>query len=342
MPFSKFLHSGRNESTARAGAAYTSRAMPAKTRNLILINRPYAQEPRDFVEIAERMAVLAPEIDVRVVDAGAGEASLPAELWQRPTLSVCMTLPGRFRPPRGRLYHGFPVPKFEQMRKFAEAGLPVPRTAVYALGRRLDPAVWGSHVIVKPTAVRAMSNGDAVFLMRTERVAERAPVAFPPGHAAHEAPLLVQQFIDTGDHPWSYRVLTLFGAPIMSMIYRAKGPRPQLGVPDEELLRASFASNVDPHFTCTLDADPEVLAFARRAAEAMPRIPLQGLDIIREERTGRLYILEANPGGNTWHFSSKLAEEGRKEVSREERMAQFDAWGVAAQVLAERTLREAG
>ena len=54
-----------------------------------------------------------------------------------------------------------------------------------------------------------------------------------------------------------------------------------------------------------------------------------------------LYVLEANPGGNTWHFSSKLAEEGRKEISREQRIEQMDAWGVAARVLAERTRAEA-
>lgn len=315
--------------------------MTGTTHTLILVNRPGAQDARDFIEIAERMAALAPEIGVHVVPAKADAAAMPAQLWQHPTLTVSMTLPEAFRPRRGPLYHGFPVSKFEQMRKFAAAGLPIPTTLVYRFGWPLKPAVWGPHVILKPTAVRAMSNGDAVFLMRTERVAELAPVVFPPGHAAREAPLLVQKFIDTGEHPWSYRVLTLFGEPIMSMVYRAKNPRPPLDVPDEELMRASFASNVDPHFTCTLEAEPEVLDFARRASMAMPRIPLQGMDIVRERTTGELYMLEVNPGGNTWHFSSKLAEEGRKEVSREERIAQFDAWGVAARVLAERVFAEA-
>jgi len=314
--------------------------MTGTTHSLILVNRPGAQDVQDFIEIAERMAAIAPRIGVHIVDAAGNASALPREVWERPALTVSMTLPA-FRPRRGPLYHGFPVPKFEQMRKFAAAGLPIPRTLAYRLGWRLKHTVWGEHVIVKPTAVRAMSNGDAVFVMRTERVADLAPVVFPPGHAAREAPLLVQKLIDTGEHPWSYRVLTLFGEPIMSMIYRAKNPRPPLDVPDEELMRASFASNVDPHFTCTLEAEPEVLDFARRASKAMPRIPLQGMDIIRERTTGDLYMLEVNPGGNTWHFSSKLAEEGRKEVSREERIAQFDAWGVAARVLAERVFAEA-
>jgi hypothetical protein len=29
----------------------------------------------------------------------------------------------------------------------------------------------------------------------------------------------------------------------------------------------------------------------------MPEIPLQGIDIIREAGSGRLFVLEANPGG---------------------------------------------
>jgi hypothetical protein len=303
--------------------------MPGQTHNLILINRPLAQAPQDFEEIAARLGEIAPRIAVHIVHADAGAGALPADIWRRPSFSVCMTAPGLFRPPRGPLYHGFPLPKFRQMQAFAAAGLPVPMTASYRLGAALSPDIWGRHVILKPTAVRAMSNGDAVFLLRTERVAELAPLVFPPGHAARAAPLLVQQFIDTGDHPRSYRVLTLFGEPVMSMIYRAKNPRPPLDASDGELMRGSFASNVDPQFTCTLDAEPEVMDFARRAARALPKIPLQGLDIVRERTTGHLYLLEANPGGNTWHFSSKIAEEGRKEVSRAERMAQL-AGSVAA------------
>ena len=315
--------------------------MAAATHNLILVNRPLAQAPKDFNAIAARMAALAPEIAVHLVHADTEAATLPVSLWEKPVLAVSMLPPGRFRPLRGRFLHGAHIPKFEQMRRFADAGVAVPVTALYAPGRQLRPERWGRHVIVKPTAIRAMSNGDAVFLMRTERAAELSLRVFPEGHAARAAPLLVQQFIDTGDYPESYRVLTLFGAPIHAMRYRAWYPRPPLDAPDEKLLEGPVASNADPHFSCMLDAAPEVLAFARRAAAAMPEVPLQGLDIIRERTTGRLYALEANPGGNTWHFSSKLAEQGRREVSGAERIAQFGAWDVAARVLAERTLSDA-
>ncbi|MBI1261561.1 MAG: hypothetical protein GC184_07530 [Rhizobiales bacterium] len=315
--------------------------MAEKLYNLILINRPVAQATQDFMEIGKEIERIAPEIQVIVVHADFDPAKVPEQFWTRPTLTVSFTLPGKFRPRRGKIYHGYPVPKFEQMKKFAAAGIPMPKTLSYPWGRQLKKEVWGDHVILKATALDAMSNGDTAFLMRTERVHELAGVVFPDGHPARKAPLLVQQFIDTGEYPSSYRVLTLFGEPILSMIYKMNYPRPPLDASDEEMIQGTIASNRPPHYTHLLQADPEVLEFARRASSAMPRIPLQGMDFIREEKTGKLYILEVNPGGNTWHFSSQMSEEGRREISREQRMAQFDAWKVVARVLASRVRNEA-
>lgn len=315
--------------------------MPDTERQLILVNHPMGQDARDFEEIEERIAVIAPEIRVAIVRAASCEDELPDEVWQRPVLTVSMMWSQRFRPKRGAFYQGLPVPKFIQMERFAAAGLRIPVTARYALGRELDPARWGSHVALKTAVPAASSKGDAVFVLPARRVAALAPLLFPPEHKGRAA-LLVQQFIDTGETPESLRVLTLFGEPLLAMLYRAHEKRPPLDAPEEVLLRGPFASNVDPHFSCMLiEHADEVLAFARRAARALPRIPLLGLDIVREVGTRHLYVLEANPGGNTWHFSSKLAEEGRKEISREQRIEQMDAWGIAARVLAERTRAEA-
>ncbi len=315
--------------------------MHRATKTLILLNQPGAQDRRDFAEIAARMAGIAPDIRVEIVEMADGKSGLGDTFWRHPTLSVSMLMPRRFRPERGPLYHGLPIPKLVQARKFAAAGISVPATMRYRPGRELDPGFWGEHVILKTAVPHATSQGDAVFLLPTRRIHMLAPDLFPPGHRGRDA-LIVQRFVDTGDYPESYRVLTLFGEPLLAMIYRSKNPRPPLDAPEEELIRGPAASNVDPHFSCMLmEGEDEVLAFARRAAAAMPRIPLQGLDIIRDRASGRLYALEANPGGNTWHFSSKVAEEGRKEISREARIAQMDAWGVAARVLAERTRAEA-
>lgn len=75
--------------------------MAAATHNLILVNRPLAQAPKDFNAIAARMAALAPEIAVHLVHADTEAATLPVSLWEKPVLAVSMLPPGRFRPCAG-------------------------------------------------------------------------------------------------------------------------------------------------------------------------------------------------------------------------------------------------
>jgi predicted ATP-grasp superfamily ATP-dependent carboligase len=192
---------------------------------------------------------------------------------------------------------------------------------------------------MKPTRHDLMSRGDQVFLMRTERVAELAEKIYPSGHPARDKPVVVQRFIDTGEYPESYRVLTLFGETLYCMRYRQSQRRVSLKGSDRELLQYSIASTAGGNYVHAMIDDAEVLAFARRAAAVMPAIPLQGIDIIRDARTGALYVLENNSGGNTWHFSSKMSAFGRSKLSREARIEQFGAFDIAAKVLAERTLK---
>jgi len=314
-----------------------------KTHNLILVNHPDGQGRQDFYEIASSIEALEPRIEVHIAqhDLAPEANGLAADVWTRPTLAVAFRSPRVFRPKRGVLYAGFPFNKFVQLKKFHDAGIPVPPTLVYVFGRALERGFWGDYVIMKPSHIGLMSRGRHIHLMRTERVAELAERLFPATHPARSAPILVQRFIDTGIHPANYRVLCLFGEPLLCMEYKLKEPRPSLDAPDEALLNTPIASNTDGLYHHALLAPPEILDFARRVAKVMPEIPLQGIDIIREDGTGRLFVLENNPGGNTWHFSSKISEDGRKEITREQRIAQFGAWDVAARVLAERTLKEA-
>jgi len=317
--------------------------MSNKTHNLILLHHPDGQGRQDFEEITAKIKALAPEIDTHIVlhTARLEQSGLPEEIWTRPTLTVAFRLSEGFRPKRGTMLSGRPINKFEQVKRFHEMGIPVPPTLAYPFGRQLRTDVWGSHVILKPSRMGMPSGARHTYLMRTERVADLAERLFPPQHPARAAPLLVQRFIDTGEHPANYRVLCLLGEPILCMEYKLKEPRPPLDAPDDVLLNAPIASNTDGLYSHELVAPPDVLAFARQVATSMPLIPLQGMDIIREVGTGKFYVLENNPGGNTWHFSSKMSVEGRKEITREQRIAQFGAWDIAARVLAERTLKDA-
>jgi hypothetical protein len=185
-----------------------------------------------------------------------------------------------------------------------------------------------------------MSRGWA-FLMRPHRVAEFANLLFPVGHPARDG-LMVQRFVDTGETPSHYRVLTLFGEPLYCLKFYAPQPRPRLDAPDELLIKGSIATNI-PGVTrkAHTASEVDVLNLARQAYGAIPGIPLQGVDIIREAATGRLFVLEINSGGNTWHFSSRYIARRGRPVPRDELIDQFGAWDASARVLIKMVRRQA-
>jgi hypothetical protein len=59
----------------------------------------------------------------------------------------------------------------------------------------------------------------------------------------------------------------------------------------------------------------EVFALARRCVACFDQAPVLGLDVMLDE-AGKPYLLEANPGGNTWHFSSTIGSQGLKKKRR--------------------------
>jgi hypothetical protein len=313
--------------------------VPEKTRTLIILNHPGWQNRQDFEEIKAKIDELAPEIDVQIVRVDHPAESLDPEVWNRPCLIVSFGPLNPFQPKRGQIFCGKFIPKFEQLVRLNRAGVPVPLSAPLVFGRKLDKRKWGPLVVLKPTTPGFMSHG-AVFLMRTERVDELAPAVFPAGHPVRKLPILVQRFVDTGEVASYYRVLTLFGEPLYCRKGYAAKKRPPLDAPDAVLLKGQIATNAEfgehePAY------DSDVLMLARRAYHAVPNIPLQGVDIIRDATTGQLYVLELNSGGNTWHFSSRFIAQIPTASPREDRIAQFGAWDIAAQVLIRKTQEHA-
>jgi hypothetical protein len=171
------------------------------------------------------------------------------------------------------------------------------------------------------------------------------PMRYPENHALRHSGVLVQSFVDTGRFPTYWRVLTLFGEPLYCVESMCAVERPALDSPDE-VIESAVIEPKHPRAKEKTDdyrkwrsftADPEIMAFARQIYQAFPRLPLQGCDILREEVTGRLYALEINGGGNTWHFSSPIYAKQRALLGGKEVFTrQLDAFAVAARVLAEK------
>ena len=314
------------------------------THSLILAYRPGWQSLDDLNTIARHVRDIEPSIEPHIV-ASTGVAPVTRRIAARlPSLIVSTGRLINFRPLRGKVYQGWPIPKLEELERLAAAGLPVPKTAVLTPNLELDPADWGDFVIVKPTDIATSSHGRGVQLTRTGRVRYIAPDDYPADHPGRLGPMMVQQFIDTGPTITTYRVLTLFGEPLYAQYNVADAARVPLSAPDEEIETSVIALQTAQGRVRELVAEPDVVAMARSCYAALPEIPLQGVDILREHGTGKLYVIEINAGGNTWHFSSRYAAELRQQLGPQyarKRHQQFDAMRTAARVLVEVTEREA-
>jgi hypothetical protein len=311
-------------------------------RNLILVHTPGYQDVEDFQQIGRAVEEMAPDIEVFVASNGIPSSATRRRASKRPTLVFS---PGNlldFRPLRGKIYAGCPIPKLEQIARFKAARLPVPPSAEITPGVVLSEAEFGSHVVVKPGFSEA-SRGRFIKLMRREAVRFQPRESFPEDHPGRYGPMYAERFIETGPYANHHRVLTLFGVPLLAFKTTAKTARASLDSPDEVLATIAVkARRRDGPIERELTSDADILKLASRAYSALPEIALHGVDIIREAVSGKLYVLEVNPGGNTWIFSkgdmtTRLqAALGLKRLSD-----QFDAFRTAAKVLLERTRAEA-
>ena len=310
-------------------------------RHLVLVHTPGDQEVGDFEEIGRKVRALAPDIAVFIASNDVPSSVTRRQAAQRPTLVFSPGNLIRFRPMRGKIYAGHPIPKLEQIARFKAAGVPVPESVEIVPDLVLPEATFGSHVVVKPGHSLA-SMGRNITLMRREAVRFQPRDSYPEDHPGRYGPMYVQRFIDTGPFTYHYRVLTLFGETLLTFRQFSQIARPPLDSPDEVLAAIPVKASRKSGASAELHQDADILALAKQAHAALPEIPWQALDIVRAAGTGKLYVLEANPGGNTWIFSkAQSSARLKKTLGIESLTDQFDAFTTAARVLVERTRREA-
>ena len=258
--------------------------------------------------------------------------------WQRLILAARPTLafsPGSFGRPRffrGTRRHGEQLRKSEEYAVLDNAGIPVPRWLLLTRASTPDLSEFGPYVVMKPDRGY---RGAEVKIRRRGRVRWKRPA----DHHGIESDWIVQEFIYTGRWPVSYRVTTLFGHVIHA--WRAEASRsraPLSGRYDFGL--GGGHSIVSSHRGCTfsLEYEEDILDIARRAAAAMPRIPLLGVDVVRDADTGRLFVLELNSSGYVWHFSSKAGVSIQQDFDLDLE-SQFDGIRKSAMILLSETRR---
>jgi len=314
------------------------RHRPGATRNLVLVHEPYVQDRADLEAIAREVHLQAPDIEVFVASNDTRSSTTRKQAARRPTLVYSPTELRDFQPLRGKIYAGALIPKDVQLRRLSDAGVPVPAFAVLKDDSDFNADHFGPVVMIKGTGIT--SHGQGMQMARTAALSGERWRGHPAMQTAGDAPIIVQQFVDTGEYPSHYRVLTLFGEPIFGFRAVSTVPRPMLNAAPEVLAAGPFmAKHGQRRLVIPVEAD--VLDLASRTFKAIPEVALHGVDIIRESGTGNLFVLEINPGGNTWSFSSKWAKLLQDELNMPDLSRQFDAWKTCARVLVQRTRLEA-
>jgi hypothetical protein len=309
----------------------------AAERNLVLVHTERLQARSDFETIQRLIHDRAPDIEVFIVNNNARNSVTRRDAARRPALIFSPIALRQFQPERGTVYCGRYVGKTNELAMMRQAGISVPETTLIEPQTVLDPAHWGPFVVAKPT--RGMQ-GQGVRLRRTRDVRWVDPMSWPEDDDRHGRDLMAQYFVDTGVRTTHYRVAVALGRCIYSSMSRAKEPRPfALDPAGDTPLDEPIAANVGDR-NISLNFDRDIIAFGESVQRAFPGVAVLGVDVIREEATGRLFALEVNSPGITWHLSSNYGLEMQRNHGLD-LTGQFNALEVVAEVLIERTRAEA-
>jgi hypothetical protein len=288
------------------------------------------------LNVKRRIDQDASDIEARIATNGVRDPV--TRRWQvsRPSLVFSPCSLREYTPKGGTVYAGRGFSKLAQLERLERQGVRVPPTCKLTPGLELDPIHWGDYVVVKP--LRG-SQGRAVRLVPTRELAARHGEITLNGTLE----MVVQPYIDHSEngHPTEYRVLTLFGRVLYSARNSWGMPRPPLAEIASDP-NGIIASN-DKKFgrVRTLADDAEVISLGEQAHAAFPECPVLGVDVVRDSGTGKLYVMEVNPAGDTWHFSSLLTKNSFAASHVRDLYAQFGALDRVAELLIEKTRAEA-
>lgn len=269
--------------------------------NLLIVHTPGEQDIADWQAVAAIVEDKAPDIEVGIADNTM--RNLLLKRWQttRPSLVFSAGILRKFSPAGGKVYAGKRMTKLQEVERFRAAGVATPATAEWEPGGDYPPEVWGERVIVKP--FRGL-RGSGIQLVATADLGRLWAGITEGGRRGY----MIQQFVDTGTRPEHFRIATAFGVPLY-MTRRLAAPAAEGDARSPHDPRWRLVTNTSNDVTMV--QDDEILAFASAAAMAIPEVPVLGMDIVREAATGRLFVLESNPFGQTWHLSSDTHAELR-------------------------------
>jgi glutathione synthase/RimK-type ligase-like ATP-grasp enzyme len=161
---------------------------------------------------------------------------------------------------------------------------------------------------------------------------------FPEKHLIREDSYYVQKFVNTGERPTHYRVYVFLDEILITTQSISKIIIPSSKLNIQDILKISIASNNQKYRDIILFKDKKIAEFALKVFRTFNSLPILGVDILIGELTNEMYALEVNAGGNTWAFSSEIADHFRAEVGGKKNLVlQYNAWDKAAEALVRKT-----
>jgi hypothetical protein len=239
--------------------------------------------------------------------------------------------PPKVLPARGKTLYVKAIDKFEQYQHYALANISTPKTIEYEIGQKIDIDEWGEYVFLK---ARNASHSENSFLVPTKYILNIEPY-FKKLELKNT--MIMQQFIYSGKKAYVYRVLSLLGAPLFCV--KVTNPFPvklPTSLEDSFDNKTIQTSRSDVFMLRKPELNNEVIDFSIKIFNVFPKQPLQGIDIVIEENTKKLFVLEGNQGGNVWVFSRKESNMF-KGLGRTPLLTQFNAFDVACDVLIKKT-----
>ncbi len=298
--------------------------------NLVLVYAPKAVDVEDFKKIRQRVEAIAGNIRVYIQKDQIPGTALLEELAQYPTLVFSPMQMHAFYVNRGRIYAGRPMQKSEQLLRLELAGVPVPPWTSLDRAKRFDPDWWGEYVVVKP---EISSAGRGVAIHKTSMLNDRSSRLQSFSRQGNN--FVVQKLVRS-KHSSKIRVQTLFDEVLYAGQFRFKKEVRFDTDADIQNYQKQFVSTTNKRELCYAE---DVFALARQCFPAFDGVALLALDVMVDE-SGTTFFIEANPGGNTWHYSSTFAGQRLRSegVYLEE---QFSAFDRAGDLLAKRAQSEA-
>jgi hypothetical protein len=300
-------------------------------KGVILVFRGESSE--DFKEIAKRAYKLDPKIRILGFSGKIEPQKIPQGFFSIPHLVIYLV-----NPPPDDFVHESPMlavrymDKIEEYEHFKKHNLPCLPIEEFRWGMELDPEIYGDWVVLKPQNIQ--STGKDVNMVRTKLVPTLKLSDFPEDHLINQDSYYVQKFVYCGERPTHYRVTIFLNTILFSSRAQSKLDFPKLGSKVSDYLKATVASNMRVNRNTMLYVDDEINDFALLAASKFSRFPLIGIDILRDQASGKLFVLEMNLGGNTWHFSSDVGKEYRFDLGgRNAMIKQYNSWDRAAEAL---------